>query len=329
MSHEVQAVKNNGLSQKTKTVIATTFAVAALTVYANQNLNTNAHANHSHGANEMCDGFAPENDFKIPVGMEADGGIDEVTFNNVIDTIAAEYEDDFKKRRAKFKVNKLWENETVNASANQEGRTRTWVINMYGGLARHQEVTADGFAMVVCHEIGHHLAGAPKKMFNRWASSEGQSDYFATTKCFRRTYKNDDNIGMMSDVEVPEIVTSKCKVSLAAIQGQAQYANELAMCQRMSLGALSVTRLLASLGTPVKMPKFETPDTSVVSRSDERHPVAQCRLDTYFQGALCRVSADIDFNDTDETIGACMDGEGSRPSCWFAKSSSTGTFANK
>ena len=34
---------------------------------------------------------------------------------------------------------------------------------MYGGLARRAEVTEDGFAMVLCHELGHHVSlyGAP------------------------------------------------------------------------------------------------------------------------------------------------------------------------
>jgi hypothetical protein len=33
---------------------------------------------------------------------------------------------------------------------------------MFGGLARHELVTDDGFMMVVCHETGHHLGGAPR-----------------------------------------------------------------------------------------------------------------------------------------------------------------------
>jgi Zn-dependent protease with chaperone function len=53
---------------------------------------------------------------------------------------------------------------------------------MFGGLARDPLVTKDGFSAVICHEIGHHIAGAPRKGFS-WASNEGQADYFATTKC--------------------------------------------------------------------------------------------------------------------------------------------------
>ena len=51
------------------------------------------------------------------------------------------------------------------------------------------------------------------------------------------------------------------------------------------------------------------------------HPYAQCRLDTYFNGALCTVSEIIDFDDDEETTGACHkkngDDRGLRPQCWF------------
>ena len=76
----------------------------------------------------------------------------------------------------------------MNAFAKQGAST--WEVHMYGGLARHQAVTADGFALVVCHELGHHLGGAPQKVdwFGRlrWASNEGQADYWGTAKCFRK-----------------------------------------------------------------------------------------------------------------------------------------------
>ena len=32
-------------------------------------------------------------------------------------------------------------------------------IELNGGLARRPEVSSDGFTMVICHELGHFLAG--------------------------------------------------------------------------------------------------------------------------------------------------------------------------
>ena len=55
----------------------------------------------------------------------------------------------------------------------EEGSFNKWVVAMFGGLARRPEVTKDAFQFVVCHEVGHHLAGWP--FAYDWASNEGQS----------------------------------------------------------------------------------------------------------------------------------------------------------
>jgi hypothetical protein len=83
---------------------------------------------------------------------------------------------------------------------------------VYGGLARHGEITPDGFALVLCHEIGHHLGGVPRYSgANGWASNEGQSDYFAATKCLRRAWQSDQNEDLISRMGIPSELRSKCK----------------------------------------------------------------------------------------------------------------------
>ena len=51
------------------------------------------------------------------------------------------------------------------------------------------------------------------------------------------------------------------------------------------------------------------------------HPGTQCRLDTYFQGALCSLSEENDVDQEDPRIGNCnrVDGDqlGARPFCWY------------
>ena len=34
---------------------------------------------------------------------------------------------------------------------------------MFGGLAGHETITTDAFALVACHELGHHIGGAQRK----------------------------------------------------------------------------------------------------------------------------------------------------------------------
>ena len=113
----------------------------------------------AHDSKELCH-FMPKNDLYIPAGLEYyGGGIDEQIFNNVIDKISKVYEPIIKARGGNLKVNRLWTDGTVNASAQRQGST--YLLNMYGGLARHSRTTEDGFALVMCHELGHHLGGFP------------------------------------------------------------------------------------------------------------------------------------------------------------------------
>lgn len=258
-------------------------------------------------------GFAPENDLNIPASQKSINGIDEAEFNAVIDEVKAVYEPIIKKNGDKFVINRKWSDGTVNASAQRQGKRV--IVNMYGGLARHDLISRDGFAIVMCHELGHHLGGAPKiaGWMNRWASNEGQSDYFATLKCFRKVYFNDNNIEKVSKMQIDPVVEAKC---------DAQWSNldDAALCKRSAMAAKSTADLLASLRSS-DAPKFDTPDNNVVVRTSDRHPAAQCRLDTYFAGSLCDKDMNEDVSAKDPVIGTCsrVDGYkiGLRSRCWF------------
>jgi hypothetical protein len=78
--------------------------------------------------------------------------------------------------------------------------------------------------------------------------------------------------------------------------------------------------LLGDLGGNSNV-KFTTPDKSKVAKTNDNHPQAQCRLDTYFAGSLCDKSIADDVDSKDATKGVCLkkDGyaEGVRPFCWY------------
>ena len=138
-------------------------------------------------------GILPENNLNIPVGLKfVGGGITEAQFNRVIDRISKLYTPVVSRLGGTLSIKRNWNDGTVNAYASRSGKT--WNVAMFGGLARHETVTEDGFALVVCHELGHHIGGAPKKVSyysNSWASNEGQADYFANLKCLRKTFFKD------------------------------------------------------------------------------------------------------------------------------------------
>jgi hypothetical protein len=268
-------------------------------------------------------GFVPENDLNIPAyakGFHA--GITEAQFNTAIDKVENIYKSIVSAKGGNLVVNRKWSDGTVNAYAQQSGKT--WSVAMFGGLARHETITEDGLALVVCHEIGHHIGGAPRKGGSgggwwsggatSWASNEGQSDYFSSLKCLRRAFMNEDNATIVAGLNAPKALVDACTSSK---RGDLAETN---LCIRIGMAGKSVADLFSALS---KLPeaKFDTPDPRVASATDDNHPKAQCRLDTYFQGALCEVNYAEDVSNSDAAVGTCTSAngfkEGNRPQCWF------------
>lgn len=261
-------------------------------------------------------GIVEENDLKISVNdKSANKTMTEEVFNATIDKVESIYAPIVEEMGGKLQVIRKWDDGTVNAYAQRSGRT--YKVSMFGGLARHETITPDGFALVVCHEIGHHIGGAPKKASywsSSWASNEGQADYFATLKCLRRSFLNDDNAAITAEMEIPQHLKDSCSTQFGA-ESEDYY-----LCLRGGMAGFSVSRLFSSLRR-ISDPAFHTPDSSSVSRTNDNHPAPQCRLDTYFQGALCAVDYREDVSQTNEATGVCYrkngDSDGVRPLCWF------------
>lgn len=265
------------------------------------------------------EGFLPENKFKISVNAKRFGGISEAQFNAVIDEVEGIYAPIVSQEGAgaTLKVVRNWTDGTVNAYAQQIGKE--WRVSMFGGLARHETITPDGFALVVCHELGHHIGGAPRKISpwsSPWASNEGQADYFATLKCLRRVWNDEDNTAVIASMEVPSELTKKCTSSFSG--------EDASICIRGGMAGMSVSKLFQSLYGETVSPMFETPSTKVVTKTDDNHPATQCRLDTYFQGALCEKSFNENVSASSEVTGTCHGSTGHslglRPLCWFKPS---------
>jgi hypothetical protein len=257
-------------------------------------------------------GFLPENNMKISVGDKAANSMTEERFLAIVGRVETVYSPIVKAKGATLFMNNAWTDSTVNASAEEDGTT--WQVNMYGGLARHPLITDDGFMMVVCHELGHHLGGAPRYDRNtNWASNEGQADYFAGLKCMRRVLQSDDNVTIVSTMTVDAEATKQCSSVYKS-------ESEIALCQRIAMAGKSLGQLLGDLGGNSNV-NFTTPDKKVVRSTNDNHPAAQCRLDTYFQSMLCDKSIDEDLSKASPIPGACIkkDGftQGVRPLCWY------------
>ena len=224
---------------------------------------------------------------------------------------------------SRVKIVPMWDNDEVNAYAtitqveNNPGIvTQQRIIAMFGGLARHPLMTVDGFALVACHELGHHFGGYPAKEQSGWgAAAEGQADYYGTSKCLRLVFAGENNVQLMS--RRPVDMTARLKCNHAYPNNK----EDAAICMRGAMAGYALGTTLGSLGSTVEVVKFNTPEKEVVAETNTSYPTTQCRLDTYFRGALCPEPANHAMSFSDPNIGACRQRSvldfGSRPVCWF------------
>jgi hypothetical protein len=261
-------------------------------------------------ATDNSSGFLPRNNLQIPAFQKIVTGLTQEQYNAVIKKVEDVYSPIFREQGKTLFIDSDWTDSTVNAFADIfDGKAR---VRLYGGLARHPVMTVDGLALTICHEIGHHLGGVPKiknSELYKWASVEGQADYFATLKCLRRVFEKDENT---VPGEVPEILKTECEKNHTA--------EDARICVRSGLAGLAIGALFSELQkTPAG--SLSTPDKTEVLETNPDHPRAQCRLDTFFQGAICDRPVSENVSDTDETLGTCHKKNGSatglRPACWF------------
>ncbi|MBU6376474.1 MAG: hypothetical protein KGQ59_10795 [Bdellovibrionales bacterium] len=267
------------------------------------------------GPNCIGDGFLPPNQAKVPISATGNG-MTEAKFNAIIDRVEKYYKPIVAAKGANLVFQRLWSDSTVNAFAERSGSE--WRVKMYGGLARHSAITDDAFALIACHEVGHHLGGAPKYR-GQWAANEGQADYFATLKCMRDVFGSDDNRAIAASLNPPQALIRSCEGSFGD-------ANAIALCQRSGMAGLSAAELMRVLSNDSTI-SFTTPDPNQVSDTSDSHPAAQCRLDTYSAGAVCQVASSEPVSETDATVGTCSSEKnfkiGVRPRCWYKPAGST------
>jgi hypothetical protein len=263
-------------------------------------------------------GILPENKLNIPVGLKSLGGINETQFNRVMDKMILLYSPVIAKTGKKFVIERRWTDGTVNAYAEQN-TPGVDAIHMFGGLARHPETTEDAMVLVACHELGHHIGGAPKKTdpdtgLLYWASNEGQADYWGAMKCLRHYFESEKKSTAAKNQVIAPDVIQQCNSHYVN-------ANEIAMCERSAMAGLALAKVLNSVMQGKTDVNFTTPDKAVVYVTFDSHPQSQCRLDTFYQAALCDHGFSETVSQTDANIGVCSkrngDKIGNRPLCWY------------
>ena len=242
--------------------------------------------------------------------LPAAAAISEAQLDGVIAELEKIYAPVAREAGRELRIESYWEDlYHEGANVNTGGSTNFfWAIYIKGGgYAKYPMTDMDSTALLICHELGHHMGGHPKAqndVIAPWQlergmapweprSSEGQADYFATSECLRRYFENENNEAAITKMDVPDIVRTRCRDVFFAEE-------DSFICQRSSMAALNYIetlrhkrsqggRLSAGVG-------FATPETVAAGATNfNQYPGLQCRLDTFFSGAL---------------------GE-PRPACWF------------
>lgn len=208
-----------------------------------------------------------------------EGGITKEQFDEIIQTHQEKYDESniIQAYGASLTIKKLWDNNTKNAGASKKGSK--WTIKMYGGLARHQPITPDSFALVLCHEMGHLLGGFPAyEKVDRISllSSEGNSDFYATFVCAHFLWQSEVEINKKFRTTVEKPAKNLCDQIYSIVADQN-------LCYRK----LTASKSLAYFLNEDKEVSFTNHDKNKVDANDNDHPDGQCRMDTLMSGSFC------------------------------------------
>ncbi|MBO9666188.1 MAG: hypothetical protein J7501_05190 [Bdellovibrio sp.] len=201
---------------------------------------------------------------------QAHAEISEVQFNSLISLFQKQYPD--------ISFQGSWFNDTVNAQAMRFDDAKLVVI--YGGLARDAATTADSFALMVCHEVGHHLGDGPyfpaPAGSITWAAGEGAADYFAVHGCFNQLAAS-----------IPAQSLSLPSDQVTSLKQLCSAQSSPVICARAAVAGLMVAKLQWNvLPEENPEPRIGGHDSSKVGKTLLDYASPQCRLDTFIASAL-------------------------------------------
>ncbi len=201
-------------------------------------------------------------------------------FDSSIQQVFQQYSPLVQSLGGQLRIDSQWKNDTLNGFAERDGDL--WIIKIFGGLFRHPLLTTDGFQSLLCHELGHHLGGAPYKFDIPWMSTEGQADFYSGSVCLIGLWENKNNLHAIKDLEIPPEVSKKCSIVF-------EMEERVALCIRIALAGFSFTefnRVEHGYTSENSPSDFSNPAPVNTSGKSLTYPRAQCRLDTYLAAAL-------------------------------------------
>lgn len=163
-----------------------------------------------------------------------------------------------------------------------------YVVTLTGAVPHSGRMSVEGYAIVACHEMGHILGGAPRqeRLISKWSSVEGQADYFATNECMWRYARSGYFTHSINNFN--DSMIERCEQKFDQL-------DDVLGCMRIMSGIQAMVDYFNRNVSAEKRISIDARDTSKVTRTLQKYPSAQCRVDTWMAGL---------FNEP-------------RPSCWY------------
>lgn len=117
----------------------------------------------------------------------SDSGIEILTTVRLLSEMNAQNEDLLLAHGYRFAWQFDWNKPWLGAGSTLNGDV--FSIMLWGGLVRSTGMTREALELILCHEYGHALGGAPLQA-DQWSSTEGQSDWWAARTCLPELYQN-------------------------------------------------------------------------------------------------------------------------------------------
>jgi hypothetical protein len=128
--------------------------------------------------------------FCKPVNSIENTELNEVNFYTVPVKILGIFQNEIKNLNYPVSLEANWQSPYFGAGVSLY--ENSFHLMILGGTARMKEMTLDGYAAIVCHEVGHLLGGDPKQTItgSDWASAEGQADHFSAAICLGKYFNS-------------------------------------------------------------------------------------------------------------------------------------------
>lgn len=222
------------------------------------------------------------------------------SFNSIPHIIYSQHYLDLKKNQLEVTINTDWETPYFSAWVKDEA-PKKFSINFWGGIVRIPGMNDNGLALIACHEMGHLLGGEPRSKLPAflWATSEGQSDYYASSICLKRYFERQFDLGRLDEPQVQKSLYTRCRTKYPETKN-------FLICLNIMNGIEAFTKILTHLDSQKREINFSKKSPAAKFTNVNSYPEPQCRTEILIAGNFC----------SPENY-PCLTLDSARPQCWF------------